>query len=578
MKNSFLINENLRIKEELINKTLVVFTVFFGILGGIVMTIRGIKYGFNIASFVSYTALTLLVLITVYRKRLKTTFKIVFVAFLAILALVAGLMTVGVLAHAKYFIVLIPILCYLILDFKSSLKVLLFFIVMYYGFAILYVQDILEIKISPNDYANDIISWIDDGIIAFGVAFSSLIILRYYNDLISRRELKFEMLFESSNDAIFLFERNKLLDCNDRAIKLFNIDKKTILKDYNILIPENQSNGDNSESRLEEVRDKLKIDKPFVFDFELINSNNEIVNVSVSLNMLKIQKKLVVQAVLRDITKKKEMERDLESYQRSLEEKVKLKTKEFEKANLELKQTLEDLKSAQNKLIQSEKMASLGILTAGVAHEINNPLNFIKGSYYGIKDTIRQHQNGNKEEMELLLHGLSEGIERVTRIVGSLHQFSRADSDYSNECDIVEVVSNSLVLLAGQIKDTIKIKNDSGKEELKVIGNLGELQQVFVNILHNSIQAIKDNGEIIINSFVDDSTVIVEVRDNGIGISKKDINKILDPFYTTKPVGEGTGLGMYLSYNIIKEHKGDIQVESELGKGTLVRVILPHKN
>jgi len=240
----------------------------------------------------------------------------------------------------------------------------------------------------------------------------------------------------------------------------------------------------------------------------------------------------------------------------------------------ELQNTLNHLKEAQSRLIESEKMASLGVLTAGVAHEINNPLNFIMGSYLGLNDFFTNDAPQYKDEVGILLNGLKIGLDRASGIVRGLNLFNRASDGFDEVCHIPSIIENCLVILSNKYKHRISIEKEF-HDAAEIKGNVGKLHQVFINILMNAIQAIPDQGLIHIHVENQPSTVKVSISDNGKGIKKDDLARITDPFFTTKAPGEGTGLGLSITYNIIHEHKGTMSFESEENVGTTVVVILP---
>jgi signal transduction histidine kinase len=287
---------------------------------------------------------------------------------------------------------------------------------------------------------------------------------------------------------------------------------------------------------------------------------------------------------------------DLKNNNENLERLVEKRTKELKKANRvlrdmnlelidkshtvlkqkeELEASLEHLKSVQLKLIQAERMASLGVLTAGVAHEINNPLNFISGSYLGLEEFFTTSDPEHKEQVTLYLNGLKVGIKRVTEIVHSLNQFSSDNNTYNEECNIHSIIDNCILMLSNRSKLNIKYCKTDYKDGLTVKGNVGKLHQAFTNIILNSIQAIKDKGVITITTKKCNNSGLIDISDTGRGIKEDDLPRITDPFFTTKDPNEGTGLGLSITYSIIKEHKGQIEFESELKKGTTVKISLP---
>jgi len=244
------------------------------------------------------------------------------------------------------------------------------------------------------------------------------------------------------------------------------------------------------------------------------------------------------------------------------------------KQNNELNNAFLQLKEAQNQLIHSEKMASLGILTAGVAHEINNPLNFIQGGYNGLERYFLE-QDDPDEKILKLLNYIKIGINRSSAIVSGLNQFSRNNLDNDENCDIHKVLENCLLILNHIIEDKIEIIKNYTPEKVAILGNTGRLHQVFLNVLNNACQAIKQSGTITIRTSVKNNRCIVAVADTGKGIDKKNISKVTDPFFTTKSPGESTGLGLSISYSIIKEHNGTMEFISEKGAGTTVTITFP---
>lgn len=287
---------------------------------------------------------------------------------------------------------------------------------------------------------------------------------------------------------------------------------------------------------------------------------------------------------------------DLKNHKDNLEQKVVERTHELEATNEELttiieelhqkneivnhqnkeiEATLNHLKAIQVKLIQSEKMASLGVLTAGVAHEINNPLNFIMGSYHGLELFFNEVVPEYKEEVDVLLNAIKTGVDRATNIVQGLNQFSRDSHTLKEKCDLHSIIDNCLNMLLHQYKNKIVINKNYNPTDAIVIGNAGKLHQVFINVLTNAVQSIKNKGEISIETKQNKSHVHISINDTGCGIKSENLQNITDPFFTTKSPQEGTGLGLSITYNIIQEHKGQLAFESELKKGTSVKITLP---
>jgi signal transduction histidine kinase len=311
----------------------------------------------------------------------------------------------------------------------------------------------------------------------------------------------------------------------------------------------------------------------------------------------------------------KENERIIREQNVSLEQKVQERTTDLVKTNGELNNTLTKLKEAQSQLIESEKMASLGQLTAGIAHEINNPINFVSSnikplrrdiddlmqilSTYGdLKgvDSLPEFKSKLekvevlkneldldylKEELEMLLKGMEDGATRTVEIVKGLKIFSRLDDTDLNQVNINEGLESTLVLLNYQL-GSITVVRELGSIPY-VEGYGGKLNQVFMNILTNSIYALQkrpDNGTpptMWVKTYTQDENVIISLRDNGTGMTQEVKSRIFNPFFTTKDVGEGTGLGLSIVFKIIEGHHGSIDVNTELGVGTEFLITLPIK-
>ncbi|MFN8207326.1 MAG: ATP-binding protein [Bacteroidales bacterium] len=242
--------------------------------------------------------------------------------------------------------------------------------------------------------------------------------------------------------------------------------------------------------------------------------------------------------------------------------------------NKELMQTMEHLKIAQTQLVQSEKMASLGVLAAGVAHEINNPLNYILGGYTGMEDFLHE-KNIQDQQVAVLMNAIKTGVDRASAIVTGLNQFSRTREGMQEKCNLHSILENCLIILRNQIKDRIEIIRNFSASDLISEGNVGKLHQVFINILLNAVQSIESAGTITISTRTVGTTALIEITDTGCGISSQNIGRITDPFFTTKEPGKGTGLGLAITFSILQEHSGKIRFQSEMQKGTTVTIELP---
>lgn len=304
------------------------------------------------------------------------------------------------------------------------------------------------------------------------------------------------------------------------------------------------------------------------------------------------ENKIGVAGATFDVTKIKNYESQLEEHKFHLEKLVKNRTKDLESANKkleslnqelldqkeELVSTLESLKEAQTRLVQSEKMASLGILTAGISHEINNPLHYLSGAHFGLQSYFDKYGSEDKEKTDLLLSSTQITIDRISSIVKGLNEFSKESTDFNEACNIHSILDNCLTVMHNEHLFKIDIVRDYFKDTITVSGNKSKLHQAFFNILLNALQSINDQGRIVLKTCLETSYAIIEITDNGSGISENDLPKVTDPFFTTKLPGQGTGLGLSITYSIIKDHKGDLKFESKIGVGTKVIIKLPLKN
>lgn len=284
--------------------------------------------------------------------------------------------------------------------------------------------------------------------------------------------------------------------------------------------------------------------------------------------------------------------------------------KELQEKNLKLENALKEVKETQLHLVQSEKMASLGQLAAGVAHEINNPVGFVTSNLGTMRDysqllkTLLAHyeklanliagkdasidaelesiQKLAKdqdlafvlEDLDKLLEESLDGTERVKEIVQGLKSFARVDEAQVKEANVNDCIESTLKLVWNELKYKCQINKKLGTVP-SIRCYPGQLNQVFMNLLVNGAQAIPDRGEITIETLATNQDVLVKISDTGVGIAPENIAKLFNPFFTTKAVGKGTGLGLSISYGIVKKHGGNIEVESVSGKGTTFTVRLP---
>lgn len=294
------------------------------------------------------------------------------------------------------------------------------------------------------------------------------------------------------------------------------------------------------------------------------------------------------------------------------EELLESRSSELYESNQALQKSYEKLKNQKAQLLHQEKLASIGQLSAGIAHEINNPAGFVKSNlsslqnymtdmlnlitcYQSLSTTLmasspsesvadslkKAHDIEEEVDIEYLIEDVPElvtesisGMQRIITIVDGLKNFSRVDSDKKELLNVNLCIENTIKLVQNEIKYKADLIQDLG-ELPETMGYPGSLGQVILNLLVNASQAIPNFGKIMIRSQHRGDWIIVQVKDNGSGIEEEVVNKLFDPFFTTKEVGEGTGLGLSISQGIVKKHEGRITVNSQLGKGTVFTLFLP---
>ena len=306
-----------------------------------------------------------------------------------------------------------------------------------------------------------------------------------------------------------------------------------------------------------------------------------------------------------------EAENELSQLNQSLEEKIARRTQALSEKNDLLEQSNKELKETQQQLFQAEKMASVGQLAAGVAHEINNPVGFVSSNLNTLTDYLSMFQilmtlvkklqpdadieaqkaliteihqfyaqhdfDFISEDVTPLIEESVEGLARVSEIVKGLKVFSRIDSDEKQWFDLNHCLNTTLTMVNNKLKYICKVEKQFA-DLPRVYFNVGKLTQVFTNLLINAGQAIEATGKqgvITVHTYLQGKQVIVDITDTGCGISEENLEKLFNPFFTTKPEGQGTGLGLSITYGIIQEHGGSIEVTSKEGEGSRFIITLP---
>lgn len=424
------------------------------------------------------------------------------------------------------------------------------------------------------------------------------IILKLYNEhqKLIQSEKQMRILFEEAQNAIIEYnEEGRIFNVNKSAIDLLGFDKKSDLINKNFF---SFFESERDITFYQHMISAIGFIKDY--DLPLKNAKGSRIHISLSTIPIKNGKEEIIgyRSTLYDITAKIMIENALVT-----------KNKELKEINKKLKET-------QAQLIHQEKLASIGQLAAGIAHEINNPLGFVYSNFGTLKKYVQKiidylnelemkmKESGDdtfinlnqslmkkykidfiKEDLPALFEDSENGFERITQIVQNMRSFARVDNlEEREEYDLNQGIKSTLIVARNVYKYVADVELELGAiPTIKALGN--EINQVLLNIVTNAVQAIKsqnrsEKGKISIKTYEDDEYVICEITDDGPGIPEKNLSKIFDPFFTTKPIGEGTGLGLHISYDIIvNKHKGQINVNSEVGKGTTFIIKLPkHKN
>jgi two-component system NtrC family sensor kinase len=246
---------------------------------------------------------------------------------------------------------------------------------------------------------------------------------------------------------------------------------------------------------------------------------------------------------------------------------------EFTNLAIALNRMMTEFKRHEDQLIQSRKMAAIGNLTAGIAHELNNPLNNISLTTEALVD---EFDSWGREDKLKMLNTIAAQVERAAATVANLLDFTRRDESSFEAVSVNDVITKTLNLISNEINlNNINLELVLGDNFSRVMGSAHNLQQVFLNLFLNAIQAMPDGGTLTVKSSIESGMLRIDVADTGVGISPDDIDKVFDPFFTTKEVGKGSGLGLSVSYGIIKKHHGAVTVASDVGKGTTFTILLP---
>ncbi|MCD6319345.1 MAG: PAS domain S-box protein [Candidatus Desulfofervidaceae bacterium] len=358
-------------------------------------------------------------------------------------------------------------------------------------------------------------------------------------------EEKYRLLFEMANDAIFLMDRNKIIDCNKKALELFGCKKEEMLnRNLYDFSPPKQPNGASSKSKAQEKIQAVLQDKPQFFEWIHSRKDGTIFYVEVSLNIFKTGEKTLILAIVRDVTERKQLEEEL---------------------------------------FQALKMEAVGTMAGGIAHDFNNILNAIIGSAEILRSKVKERK------LHYWLDIIVNQSQRGALLIRQILDFSRQSYVEKEPLDLLPLVKELVKMLKRILPENIKIELDYGNTDYVVLSSPVHIQQMFMNLATNARDAMPKGGELRIKldkrhlgkgydgayNVPEGEYVVISVQDTGVGMSPEVIKRAFEPFFTTKPPGKSTGLGLSQVYGIVKQHKGYIYISSELKKGTTVCICLP---
>ena len=432
--------------------------------------------------------------------------------------------------------------------------------------------------------------------------------LKFSPILATPAEERFHAILEAAPEAMIIVDQKGTITIvNAQTEKLFGYSREELLgKSIEIFLPQDLR---TKHAGHRDGFGKAAQIRPMGVGMELfgIAKDGRNIPLEISLGPLKIGDEIFVISTIRNITEHKAKENELREANKELVEREKALRHTFNQLNT----AHDELKQTQTQLVQSEKLASIGQLAAGVAHEINNPVGFINsnmeileqyisdytkiltmtgrlqesvtGEDWAEAKSIAAQINKLKEDLNLdyvlgdtakLLEHNRKGIDRIQKIIMDLCAFARKDKSEMEHVKIEEVIEDILSIVQSEMTCKAKLEKDYGDTPLIECGPQ-RLGQVFINLIVNALHAIEGTGTITIKTYQQDEFVCVDVRDTGKGIPPENLSKIFDPFFTTKLVGQGTGLGLSVSYEIIKKHNGRMTVQSNVGEGTTFTIRLP---
>lgn len=598
-KNSY--GEVNAVKENIIDKSLFIGSII-GLLSFAISVLRQNIFHWGIGNFVDLFLVSGLFVMALFRKRTPKKIKSAVIVVVLNLIVFSDLLKLGSFSDSIVLMVLIPFFAYLVYDLRRTIIV---FVLGLIGYAFVAFLVLSKRQIIPEDFNQRILNpeqWLLVIMLVTLVTFIIVVVVNQFidslmdmidklkinNKVLSESEQNYRQVFNSTTDAIFIHDMDgRIIDSNSAATNMYGFSHHEFLNQETLTT--NGKTDKNAAILSHELMMETFEKGEKKFEWHASHKSGKTFWVEVGLKKAFVMGDMRLVAVVRNIDEKKQYEMELEQHKSQLEQIVLERTHELEEKNKdllirnetimaqreELKTTLEELKSTQKKLVESEKMASLGLLASGVAHEINNPLNFIQGGLMGLEQHFEENTKQKNGEITMFLSAIGEGIQRASTIVSSLNHFSRQEETKMIPVNLNQTIENCLVILNNRLKNKVLVTKNYCCPELIVVGNEGRLHQAILNILSNAEQAIHSNGKINIFTERNANQAVISIEDNGVGIPEQYLNRVTEPFFTTKAPGKGTGLGLAITYNIIEEHKGTLEIFTKQGGGTKIVITIP---